>query len=171
MKYDDITFKKPGQRIIKSMIAVFFAMLISHVRSEFSMPLHAAITSIICLQQGVQETESIGINRILGSIIGGFMGLLYLLAIERFHVHYVVNYLVITFVIGFLIYLLATLKLKKAITITIVVFLSITVMHGGADAYPYQIAVNRVIDTLVGVFMSILINRMDFTRGEKKSHD
>lgn len=56
-----------------------------------------------------------------------------------------------------LLYVTVVLKKTTASYITCVVFLSITVSHA-ADVNPYLFALNRMADTLIGIFVSLLVN-------------
>ena len=50
----------------------------------------------------------------------------------------------------------------KAIVITAIVFLSITVNHVDSVNLPYSYAFNTTFDTMIGVLIAFLINRRDF---------
>ncbi|MDD7306128.1 MAG: aromatic acid exporter family protein [Peptoniphilaceae bacterium] len=157
-----ISLEKPGLRIIKTSIAVFLSLLICHIRSDQSIPFYGAIAAIICMRTGLLESIDIGLNRILGTIIGGFTGLIYLLSFKKMDFIPIINYLLVSLVIFLLIWLMANLDKPNAISIMCVVFVSITINHGEAPDYPVDFALNRMIDTLVGVIIAIFVNWFDF---------
>jgi uncharacterized membrane protein YgaE (UPF0421/DUF939 family) len=154
--------KKPGLRIIKTAIAVFIALILSHLRSENSLPFYAAIAAVICMKPNVDGTIDVGINRVIGTLIGGLAGLVYLILFKGLITHHFINYLIISISIIFLIWLLDFFKKPNAISIMAIVFLSITINHGIEPEYPIAFAMNRTIDTLMGVVVAILVNRIHF---------
>ena len=66
-----------------------------------------------------------------------------------------------------LLYVTVVLKKTTASYITCVVFLSITVSHA-ADVNPYLFALNRMADTLIGIFVSLLMNVSHLPRRRDK---
>ena len=89
--------KKPGQRIFKTALAVFLSFTFSHFRSADALPFYSAIAAIICTKNDVNESIEIGLNRILGTFIGGFVGFLYLLFVKKNLTNEIENYF---FIIG-----------------------------------------------------------------------
>lgn len=61
-------------------------------------------------------------------------------------------------------------KKTSATYITCVVFLSITVSHG-LDLVPYVFALNRILDTLIGIFISLFVNWIPFLRNRKAGQE
>lgn len=55
------------------------------------------------------------------------------------------------------IYINVSLNLKEAVFISCVVFLSVTITHG-AEANPYMFAINRMINTIQGVWIAWFVN-------------
>ena len=161
------TIEKPGLRILKTSIAVFLSLFICHIRSEEAIPFYGAIAAIICMKVGLDETINVGLNRILGTFLGGFTGLIHLLIFKRMTLHPFVNYIIISTVVFLLIWLMANLNKPNAISIMCIVFVSITINHGEAPDYPVAFALNRTIDTLVGVIIAIFVNWFDFELRKK----
>lgn len=69
-----------------------------------------------------------------------------------------------------LMYLTVVFKRTPSTYITCVVFLCITVSHG-EDVNPYLFAVNRVVDTLIGIFVSLGVNVLPFMKNKKMTGD
>lgn len=159
-----IELRPPGQRIIKTVLSVFIAVSLSHLRSSESVPFFAGIAAVICLQQHVKDSDLMGKNRTLGTVIGGLLGLGYLTVTSSIEMNAYLEYALMTLIIGVFIWVLATFKVKHAITITSIVFLSITLIHGDGSTDPFVIAYTRVIDTMIGVISAVLINRIDFIK-------
>ena len=66
-----------------------------------------------------------------------------------------------------LMYLTVALERTPATYITCVVYLSVVVSHG-ADQAPVAFALGRVVDTLLGIFLSLGVNALPL--GRRKSH-
>lgn len=149
---------KIGMRIIKSSVAVFLCFVIYLIRGD-GIPFYSAIAAILCMQPDVSNSRRVAFNRTVGTFIGGFFGMLVMLMEARFIPPEipVLKYLLISVVIIPLIYITVLVKKPTASYITCVVFLSITVSHG-LDANPYLFAFNRIIDTLIGIFVSLGVN-------------
>lgn len=157
-----IKIEKPGLRIFKTTLAVFLALILCHLRSVESIPFYGAIAAVICMKTDLDQTLEIGLNRVLGTLVGGFSGLVYLIIFKRMYLNSFTNYLIVSSVVFVLIWLMANLNKPNAISIMCVVFLSITINHGEAPDYPIAFALNRTIDTLVGVVIAVLVNWTDF---------
>ena len=71
----------PGQRILKTSIAVTLCLLYYMLRGRQgeTMPAEAAITAIICMQSDLHDTRKSGFSRLAGTVIGAVWGFLFLL--------------------------------------------------------------------------------------------
>ncbi len=149
---------KIGMRMIKSSVAVFICFLISFARPD-AMPFYSAIAAILCMQPDVSNSIKVALNRTIGTFIGGIMGVLVLLI---FHFKLppemlILKYLIVSILIIPLIYITILIKKPTASYITCVVFLSIVIAHGN-DVNPFMFGINRIIDTLIGIGVSLAIN-------------
>lgn len=151
---------KVGLRTIKSGIAVFLCLLL--LPSE---PFFACLTAVICLQDTVYNSIHMGINRGAGTIIGATCGLVFLFIfrslenhISNVHISKIIIYLIISLGIILMIYICVVLKRPGAINITCIAFLGVTTAHAYSD--PLFYATNRIIETLLGVVISILVNKL-----------
>ena len=179
-----------GKLIVKAALSVFICCLIY----EFcdigtGVPFYSGIAAIICLQPEIRNTFRVGLNRTIGTLIGGFTGMAALFIIRAFSVFRLptLQYLLISLCIVPLMYIAKAIKKnplsavlrkndqrrllsiaplvffaefmrKSALTnITCVAFLSVTITHG-ADTSISGFAMNRILDTLIGVFVSFFIN-------------
>lgn len=155
--------KRPGLRIIKTGLAVIISIIISELRPGNGLAFYSAIAAVICMQPNVNQTFSKGINRIIGTIFGGFMGLIYLVVIPEGSIPLMVDYIIISLVATFVIWMMASLNRKDAVSIATVVFLSITINHANdPTGLPLPFALNRTFDTLIGVLVAIFVNYIDF---------
>lgn len=154
---------KIGMRIVKSALAVFLCLLIDRVRG--GMPFYSAIAAILCMQPDVANSLKTAANRVIGTLIGGLFGMLALTFFVRFlpDPQSLLRCFLLALMIVVLMYVTVLLKKPSATYITCVVFLSITVAHG-SDQVPYVFALNRVLDTLIGIGVSLIINLLPFWR-------
>ncbi|WP_243135776.1 HAD hydrolase family protein [Acetobacterium tundrae] len=161
---------KIGMRIFKTFIAVYVCFLIYLLLGKQGDPFYSAIAAILCMQNYVSNSFKVAANRTVGTFIGGIMGMC-LLILEKSFLPTdlpVLQYFIVSLCIIPLIYFTVRVKKSTASYITCVVFLSITVVHG-ADVNPYMFAINRMIDTLIGIFVSLGINAFHLPRRKNKS--
>lgn len=153
-----------GLRIVKSAIAVFLCFAVYLLRGQ-GMPFYSAIAAVLCMQPYVSGSIKVALNRTVGTFIGGIFGMLVLLFEQSCLPHDlpVLQYAVISLVIIPLIYITLLVKKSSASYITCVVFMSITVSHG-ADVNPYLFAVDRMVDTLIGIAVSLGVNSFHLPR-------
>lgn len=155
--------KKPGLRIIKTGLAVLISLIISELRPGKGLAFYSAIAAVICMQQNFNQTYTKGINRIIGTIFGGFVGLIYLITIPEGSIPRMVDYLIITLVATVIIWIMANINRKDAVSIAAIVFMSITINHANDPAgLPLPFALNRTLDTLIGVLVAMFVNYIDF---------
>ncbi len=147
-----------GLRIIKSASAVFICLLIGYYRRG-GIPFYSAIAAILCMQPDVQNSLKVGLNRIVGTLTGGLFGMVMLILMRRFlpDGHDLFQYFIISASIILLMYITVLMHKTSATYITCVVYLSTVITHG-ADLMPYTFALNRIVDTLIGIFVAIVIN-------------
>lgn len=148
-----------GMRTIKTMIAVYLCFMLGMLRGV--MPFYSAISAVLCIKKDVHEGRKAGVHRMIGTIVGGLVGMIGLLIFRRipmpefgwFH------FLLITIGLIPVIYIIVALKAKEAVFIGCVVFLSVTVSHGG-DEHPILFAVNRMVDTFIGIITAWGVNHL-----------
>lgn len=155
---------KVGLRTIKSGIAVFFCLtLLPTIFNLPNEPFFACLTAVICLQDTVHNSIHMGINRGGGTILGASLGLVFLFLfkiidtnISNLFFSKLFIYLIISCGVILMIYLCNLLKRPGAINITCIAFLGVTTAHAYSD--PLFYATNRMIETLLGIVISILVN-------------
>ena len=69
----------PGQRILRTMIAVWLCLLVYVLRGRQGEPLYAGLAVLQCIQPYTKATHAVGRKRIIGTLIGAFWGLVLLL--------------------------------------------------------------------------------------------
>ncbi len=150
---------KIGQRIIKSAIAVFLCFVVSMFRAQQGIVFYSCIAAVLCIQQDTKNTKKVAWNRIVGTLIGGFMGMFVLQFIRSFisDDYVLLQYLLISCMIVVVIYITLLVKKPTASYISCVVFLSVCVSHA-MDVTPYLFALNRIFDTLIGIAVAYVVN-------------
>ena len=159
--------KRPGLRIIKTFIAVTLAVLLSHFRPGEGLPFYSAIAAIICLKSDVEGSRDIGKNRIIGTILGGVCGALYLYLIPAHTLQPAFELILISLLASIIIWMMAMAGKPKAVPIMAIVFLSITINHGNEWNLAFLFAFSRTLDTMIGVISAIIVFGIDFEFVEK----
>lgn len=158
MVINDKKIPLPGLRNIKTALSVLILLVIYQLtgrENEF-----IAITSaFICLQDSVSKTLQEGRDRVIGTIIGGAYGIAF--------VFFELNKNIITKDIGIflscilIIYICNLLAQSDLISNTVFVFI-LVVSVPATEMLPMAYAINRIIDTLVGIIVAVLVNRYFF---------
>ncbi|EGT4725618.1 FUSC family protein [Clostridioides difficile] len=153
---------KVGLRTIKTVLSAFLCFLIDSLRAS-SVPFYAVIASILCIQPDMENSLSVAKNRELSTIIGGILGMLFLL-MERIFLPIqpeILRELTLSILLIPIINLSVLLKQKKGTFLTCVVFLCVTVIHE-KDISPIWFAWNRIVDTSLGIGISLAVNSFPF---------
>ncbi|NLV89156.1 MAG: FUSC family protein [Tissierellia bacterium] len=148
-----------GMRVIKTVIASYICFIISYFRN--TSPFYSVIAAILSMQTDHDSSLKVGKNRMVGTIIGGIYGFIAILLIDLLNIELFnyIHYLILSLFLIPIIYTNVHLKYSSSSYISCVVFLSITISHIG-DANPMYFAINRVIDTLLGIVVSLIVNRL-----------
>ncbi|MCQ2576859.1 MAG: HAD hydrolase family protein [Treponema sp.] len=167
---------KIGLRIIKSAVAVFLCYLFNYFRGEDGIVFYSQLSVLWCIQSYISTTKQNANQRIAGTFIGAGFGLFVLLLfilIRNAELQvgdlslYMIKGLITSVVIIFVLYATVVLNKKTASYFSCVVFLSIVVIHGGDDN-PFLFTLNRVVDTMVGIFIGVAVNLFHLPRKQHK---
>lgn len=121
-------------------------------------PLFVIIGAIVSMQGSINESYQNGINRILGTVFGAVIGILFFQISPQ-------NILLIGLGTVFIIYFNNRLKLNKSIVISLIVFCSIMLNH---DENVLLYSSFRVIDTTIGIVVAFLVNIFVFRPSHKE---
>lgn len=151
-----------GQRITKTTIAVFLCLMVYYIRGYFgqNMPTESAITAIICMQPYVRDTRDYSVNRFLGTLIGAFWGLLFLLMLLVFPaLGKVMPLLYALMSLGVLVTLYTAVLVRRPDTASLaaIVFLCVVIAFPDIDRPLWQ-AFNRFLDVFIGTAIAIAVN-------------
>ena len=159
---------KVGLRMIKSAAAVFLCLLLNMARQGQGAVFYSCIAAVLCMQQDNGSSIRVGMNRVVGTLIGGLAGMLLLAGEQRLHLQgTLIHALLVSLGVLLIIYVTVLLNKKSASYISCVVFMSIVVSHV-TDADPYLFAFNRILDTLIGIAVSFALNFFHLPRHREK---
>ncbi len=164
----------PGQRIVRSAIAVACCFVIYYIRGQQGIPFYSALAVLQCIQPYTDSTKNMGKKRTIGTLIGAFWGLVLLLILIAVNggrmadmQESALQYLLVSVFTGIVLYSTVLLDCTNSSYFSCVVFLSITVNHI-TDENPFLFVLNRVVDTMIGVVLAILINKVHMPRKKRK---
>lgn len=157
----------PGQRIIRSVVAVWLCLIVYLLRGKQGMPIYSAIAVLQCIQPYTKTMNTVAKNRILGTLTGAFWGLVVLLLelelLSDRAPNELLHYLLVGVFAGVVIYFTVLLKMPETSYFSAVVFLTITVSHIW-DVNPYLFVMDRTLDTMIGVLIAEVVNRVQLPR-------
>ncbi|MBT9841047.1 hypothetical protein GPK81_09500 [Blautia sp. MCC283] len=164
-------FPKPGQRIVRSVIAVACCFCVFYLRNREGIPFYSALAVLQCIQPYQDSMAQVAKKRVTGTFVGAFWGLVIIL-IQMYLFHGSLmdtfpGYMLISLFTGIVIYSTVVLNCKNTAYFSCVVFLSITVMHM-TDESPFLFVFNRVLDTLIGVEIALIVNTVHLPRKRQK---
>ena len=148
--------KKIGMRNIKTTLSVFLCLLIFEIINRENS-IFACIAAVICLQNTIDDSMKTGRARLIGTLIGGFVGALVLFIVNMFFNN---NILIFIIPIGImiLIQICVSINMKQSVVICCVVYLSVMITKNHDNGYLIY-TINRVLDTSVGILIALLVNK------------
>ena len=151
----------PGMRVVKTALAIFLCLVIENFRGS-SMPYHACIATIVCMQPTLRSTFSSAVDRTLGTIIAGVYSYIFvILLISTFGMdpHSILYFLVIGALSFPLMALMTYIKKPTSLSITVIVFLVIMLSTSGSnEANTLAYVGGRVAGTLIGIAVALFVN-------------
>lgn len=139
-----------GSRNLKTALAVFICLLF------LNQSLMASIAAIICMQSTIEYSVTIGLNRLLGTLIGGLLGIIIIYLVSVFNLQ---NYIIFIAAgsVSLIIYICNLINKPAACVIASIVILGIVIEPNVDNQIPYAIA--RTVETSLGIIIAVLINR------------
>ena len=159
-----------GQRIVRSSVAVALCFILYYIRGKQGIPFYSALAVLQCIQPYNSNMKEMAKKRTTGTFVGAFWGtvVIFLLLFLQGNVHAEIEetfakYMLIALFTGVVLYSTVLLNCKKSSYFSCVVFLSITTMHI-TDPNPLLFVGNRVLDTLIGIGLAIIVNSVHLPR-------
>lgn len=170
-KMNKIKMPPIGLRIIKSAVAVFLCYVVNMLRGGYGLVFYSQLAALWCMQDYVGETKSKAKQRSVGTFIGAVYGLIMIVIDVNIPHNPVYDYglkaVSISLFILLIIYTTVLVNKKDASYFSCVVFLSIVVNHIG-DANPYFFVLNRVLDTMIGIGIGVVVNCASLPKKKNK---
>lgn len=151
-----------GSRNIKTALSVLICLII------WPSSLFAAIAAVICVQSTVENSLQIGINRLIGTLLGGVFALILICLIDSFNLHKFLP-LIVAAGVSLIIYICNLLKKPSASSISSVTLIAILITQTSDSPLIY--AFQRIIETIFGVLVAILINKYIHPPKEENTKD
>ena len=146
----------PGMRNLKTAFGAVLCFVLYELIGRPGVML-AMLAVFICMQDSVDKSLLAGKDRIIGTLLGGTFGML----IGFFHVaemSLLVFGGLIFLVIVLVIFICSLLRMGEPIIIGLVTFLFIAFELRVSDVAPFLHALERTLDTGIGVVVAVLIN-------------
>lgn len=138
-----------GMRNIKTSISVFLSIIICSLL-KFESSFYAAIAALVCMQPSIEKTYITGKNRILGTLVGAFLGFIFSSIFPK-------NPLFSALGIIIIICICNRLQWNDTISMAGIVFLSIMLTNmDKKHALVYSI--KRTFETLIGIVVAFIVN-------------
>ena len=162
-----------GQRITKTAIAVFLCLVVFYLRGieGASLSSEACITAIICMQPYVRDTREFAVNRVAGTLIGSFWGLLFLLICLFFPDlanHRLLLYAMMAVGIVVSLYGAVAIRMPDTSSLAAIVFICIVIAYPEIES-PLEQAFYRITDVLLGTFIAIGVNVFRLPRDKNRN--
>ena len=159
-------FHLPGMRTTKTMVAVaicfllfvpFWELEVPNGESPLNQigPFYACIAAIVCMQDSVEKTVKQGCARLIGTGVGGFIGILVLWFAGEHSGAFWFGFLLSVGVM-LTIWICDLIDQPAACSIGGVVCCCVLLSHSGPDRYFYTIA--RIVQTAVGIGIGVGVN-------------
>lgn len=149
-----------GMRIIKTALAVFICGVIGWLRERDGLNFFSMIAAVICMQKTAEATIRNSFNRVIGTAVGGAFGVAVLFVETQLHLQqlFMPLYILVCSVLIVPIIVTTLAIHKPTVTgFTCIVFLGVVIYHVG-DASPYAYAMDRLLDTIIGIIVALIIN-------------
>lgn len=128
----------------------------------------ACIAAVFCMRDTVSSSVEMGKARLLGTIIGGIVGIIVIYISDLIPFLYEITPIVTGLGIIVCIYICTLLNRPGSVVISCIVFIGIMINYS-SQASSYYYAIGRSFDTAVGIIIAILINKYFNPPKENKS--
>lgn len=139
-----------GSRNIKTGLSVLICLIF------WPNSLFASIAAVICVQSTIENSLKIGLNRLIGTLLGGVLSLMLLYIINEFHLQKFLP-IIVALGVSLIIYICNIIKKPSACSISSITLMAILITQSFND--PLMYAIHRTVETAFGVTVAILINK------------
>ncbi len=156
--------KLPGLRNIKTALAVLTLFVLYQI-TGLGDASTAITASILCLQNSVSKTMSESKYRVISTIFGGIYGIVFVYLFLGINIY--IYYICLSLSIVAIIYICNLAKQYDVILNTLFVFIAVATVPQD-EVLPMAYALKRIFDTLVGILVTVFINRYFFPPREQR---
>lgn len=147
-------------RALKTGLAVFLTELLAVILGR-SSSFYSSIAAVICLMKSHEETQKKGIERLIGTVVGGLTGWIFLEVFIRIPYYKELFYpFMAPFGVLLVIYVLNVLNRQTSCMIGCVVFLSIAVNFNRSLSEIPVYVIDRIFDTTLGIAMASIVSAL-----------
>jgi uncharacterized membrane protein YgaE (UPF0421/DUF939 family) len=155
-----------GMRIIKTVISIYLSIIISLAIN--GQPTSAAIAAFICTRSSNKDSVDTGRIRVIGTLIGALFSLVFIIVIKYFNIELFTQGYYISLLLIPVIKVTIWLKMPGA-TVSACIVVLITLLSYVKDGDPHVRIIYRFVDTMVGVIIAIIVNKvLSFDKVEKE---
>ncbi|MDO5517240.1 MAG: aromatic acid exporter family protein [Clostridium sp.] len=144
-----------GLRNIKTALSVTLCMIIFDIINRDNA-FFACIAAVFCMKDTVSSSISMGKNRIIGTMIGGLIGIFLIYLSSIFPFLYNISSIMTGIGISLSIYVCTLLKKPESVIVSCIVISGIMINYA---SHSYAYAINRSIDTALGIIIAIIVNK------------
>ncbi len=140
-----------GMRIIKTVVAVFLCGVLAFLRDKSA--LYSMFAALFCVQNSTGKTFHSSIDRALGTLIGGVVGVLTVYAMDTLNILHIdlLRYLLMSLLLIPVIELCLTIKKPGCAGMACMVVMCLVVDPGDRPAIA---SIERLFETVVGVVLA-----------------
>lgn len=153
----NINLPKIGLRNLKTAIAVMSCILIFQL-FNLENPFFACIAAVFCMRDTVSTSIYMGINRTIGTIIGGIIGIVMIYLNSKFPFLNSITPVMVGLAVSISIYLCTIIQKPEAVVVSCVVIITI-MLNSPSQSNAYIYAIRRSFDTILGIIIAVLINK------------
>ena len=157
-----------GMRTVKTIIVVFLSLCLAYARQGNANPLYISIAAILCIQPTMESSRKAGTDRLIGTIVGGFWGIIVFMLNNHLlsGIHIIAKYAVVSLCLIPIIYTNIRIKRPSVISTSAVVYLIITVSYSGVMTN-VEFLYNRLLDTFLGFLIAMAVNMIKLPSEEE----
>ncbi len=158
-------------RVIKTALAVFLCLTIVGFLGEHYSG-YSAIVAIVCMQKDLDNSVTMAINRSVGTLVGALFGVITykLTLLLPTSTGYVAEYFIVACMMILLMVVIISLGKQAATAVTCIIFLSVAVLRN-SEIDVWYFAFHRMVDTFIGIGISLLVNIMLTEETYEKFHN
>lgn len=157
-----------GMRTIKTGIAVLICVFIYHFFDR-QYTMIAALSAVFALREDISSTFTFGKSRILGNTLGAIGAIIFAVSMQLFHYNFVIELFLIPLLVIGIIVLFDGLNYNSGIIGAVATLLIIIYMIPRDQSVLY--AFWRMLDTVIGVVVAIIVNHIIKTPTPKKEEE